>query len=135
PPPPASFSDVNAGFTAYDYSYFLHRLPSAPDTQYWVTQLNNGLPRAQMVKQLENSPEHHRIIVDVLYNLFLGRDADQGAVDYWNNFLASGGTIEQIESTIISSPEFFQNEGGGTDDGFIQAFYQDSLGCDLYQHG
>src|SRR5262249_7355338 len=123
----SSFSDVNAGFTSTVYSNLLYRQPSTQETQLWVTALNNGLSRPQMVEMVENSREHHRIIVDVLYHLFLGRAAEPGAVDGWTNFLDSGGTIEQLEETLVGSPEFFQVEGGGTEDGFIQAVYQDVL--------
>jgi len=128
PPSPSSFSNVNAGFTATAYNDLLHRLPSSQETQLWVTPLSSGLSRTQMVQDIEDSGEYDRIIVGVLYNLFLGRDPEAGAVDYWSNFLSSGGTIEQMERGLISSTEFFQVDGGGTEEGFLQALYQDTLG-------
>jgi hypothetical protein len=44
------------------------------------------------------------------------------------NFLGSGGTPEQAQSLIAGSAEYFQNRGGGTNDGFLTALYQDALG-------
>ena len=32
-----------------------------------------------------------------------------------------------MAAIIIGSPEFFQNQGGGTTDGFLSALYQDAL--------
>src|SRR5262249_22556840 len=42
-------------------------------------------------------------------------------------FLQQGHTVEQMEAGIISSPEYFQVRGGGTNDGFLAALYQDAL--------
>src|SRR5581483_1081914 len=42
--------------------------------------------------------------------------------------LAAGGTVEQVAAAIVGSAEFFQNQGGGSNDGFLSALYQDALG-------
>jgi hypothetical protein len=38
-----------------------------------------------------------------------------------------GGTVEQLEAILAGSAEYFQNQAGGTNDGFIIALYQDAL--------
>ena len=47
------------------------------------------------------------------------------------NLLGSGGTVEQLEAALSGSAEYFQNRGGGTNDGFLAALYQDALGRPL----
>ena len=57
------------------------------------------------------------------YQQFLHRGADQGGLDAWVAFLQQGHTVEQMEAGIISSPEYFQVRGGGTNAGFLAALY------------
>jgi hypothetical protein len=42
-------------------------------------------------------------------------------------FLLSGGTTQQLIESMVSSPEFLQEQGKGTSDGFLDAIYQDAL--------
>src|SRR5437763_1830968 len=39
----------------------------------------------------------------------------------------AGGRLEQVSPTLTSSPEYWQVRGGGTNDGFIAALYNDAL--------
>jgi hypothetical protein len=41
--------------------------------------------------------------------------------------LGTGGTNEQLQSAITGSPEYFQ-KSGATNDGFLNALYEDTLG-------
>jgi hypothetical protein len=41
--------------------------------------------------------------------------------------LAHGGTLELMDSWILSSQEYYQTRGGGTNDGFLDALFQDTL--------
>jgi hypothetical protein len=131
PPPPSSFSDKVAGFIATTYIDLLHHSPDAQSAASWETQLNSGLSRTKMVEALTSSGEHRRIIVDALYSLFLGRSPDAAAEGNWLQYLANGGTIQQIEPALAGSQEFFQVEGGGTEAGFLRALYHITLGRDL----
>ena len=41
-----------------------------------------------------------------MYQNFLGRDADQGGLNYWSNQVASGSmTLDQVANAIKQSPE------------------------------
>src|SRR5439155_7559098 len=42
--------------------------------------------------------------------------------------LTSGGSAAQMEAILLSSPEYLQVRGGGTDNGFLAAVYHDVLG-------
>ena len=80
-----------------------------------------------MVQDIEHSPEYLNDVVNGLYQQYLKRAPDSGAQG-WVNALENGVTIEQVAEGIVSSPEFFQREGGGTDAGYVAALYQDILG-------
>jgi Domain of unknown function (DUF4214) len=43
-------------------------------------------------------------------------------------FCGRGGTDEQLTAFLAGSAEYFQTRGGGSNDGFLNAFYQDALG-------
>jgi hypothetical protein len=45
---------------------------------------------------------------------------------YFTGLLLAGGTVEQVTAVIVGSPESLQNRGG-TNAGFLQAFYQDTF--------
>ena len=62
--------------------------------------------------------------VQTLYHSVLGRVADAQGLADWGNFLARGGTTEQLEAILIGSDEYFSNFGSGTTSGFLQAAYQ-----------
>jgi hypothetical protein len=39
----------------------------------------------------------------------------------------AGGTVEQVAAALAGSQEYFQNRGGGTNTGFLDALYEDAL--------
>jgi hypothetical protein len=65
--------------------------------------------------------------VQALYHQFLHRAADPSGLDTYVTFLGAGGTLEQLAAILTGSEEYFQVRGGGTDDGFLTALYQDAL--------
>src|SRR5207237_331630 len=58
----------------------------------------------------------------------LHRVADLSGLNASVQALSTGGTDEQVQVAITGSPEYFQTRGGGTNDGFLKALYQDALG-------
>src|SRR5262249_2688645 len=66
-------------------------------------------------------------VVDALYQRLLGRAADPGGHDYFVWLMGLGVTVEQVETVLISSPEFYQRVGG---DGptYLFAVYRHLLG-------
>jgi hypothetical protein len=63
-----------------------------------------------------------------LYSRYLHRAADAGGLHVFANFLSHGGTLEQAAVVLIGSPEYRTKRGGNTDQGFLDALYQDALG-------
>jgi hypothetical protein len=93
----------------------------------WTAQLQEGVSRGQVVLAIESSPEYRALQVQGLYRSLLKRAADPGGLASSIAFLAAGGTVEQLGAVIAGSQEYFQARGGGTNNGFLGALYQDVL--------
>jgi hypothetical protein len=65
-------------------------------------------------------------LVQAFYQHFLHRQADPGGLQNFVNDLGSGTTEEQVQETIVTSPEYFQLHGS-TNTGFVTALYLDVL--------
>ena len=74
------------------------------------------------------SVEYRARQVQNIYVALLGRHADPAGLNNAVAFLGQGGTIEQLKSAILGSPEFFQNRGGGNNAGSLNALYGTVLG-------
>jgi hypothetical protein len=93
------------------------------------TALDQGsVERPQILQAIQNSTEFRSRQIDSLFATLLHRNADVGGRQAFLAALANGATDEQIENTILASPEYFQNRGGGDNAGFATALYQDVLG-------
>ena len=104
---------------------------AAFDHQYVVTAFNTltgTIPNQSMLQPYENtlnadnvsllgvagliagSQAARRAEVQRVYQSFLGRGADPGALIFWSNYLV-GNTYRQMELQIVSSGEFAQRAG------------------------
>src|SRR5207244_2357290 len=61
------------------------------------------------------------------YQQYLHRAVDPGGLASFTGLLAAGRTGEQVAGALVGSPEYFQSRGGGTEDGFVNALFQDAL--------
>jgi hypothetical protein len=80
-----------------------------------------------VVQAIENSPEYRIVEVQDQYKSLLHRSPDPVGLKAWTDFLAGGGTNEQLEAQILGSPEFF-TRSGGSNATFVAAVYKDVLG-------
>jgi hypothetical protein len=117
----------NERFVAQVYLDVLHRPADPVGLGFWSGMLEGGASRSQVVLGIEGSAEFRALTVQNLYSTILHRGVDAGGLSSFTNMLANGGTIEQVEEALLSSPEYFQARGGGTNDGFLHALYQDVL--------
>jgi hypothetical protein len=119
------------------YRDLLNRQIDSAGLASWTLQLNQGASRLQVVQAIENDPgnEYRTDEVQALYMQYLHRSADPSGLGSGVAFLQSGGTVEQLAAAIAGSPEYFQNRGGGTNSGFLAAFYQDALGRPIDSSG
>jgi hypothetical protein len=129
--PPGVPSPMNAAATFVNQAYqdLLGRTAEPSGLAYWSGQLNQGLlTRIQVALDIEGSLEYRTVQVQQVYAQFLHRAADHSGLSTWTAFLQAGGSLQQLEADVVGSAEYFQSRGGGTNDGFLRALYQDALG-------
>jgi uncharacterized protein (TIGR03118 family) len=114
-------------FVAQLYRDLLHREADSGGLTFWTAMLGQNISRSQVALGIENTTEYRTVQVQAAYSLLLHRAADAGGLSGSINFLAAGGTVEQLEAILAGSAEYFQNRAGGTNDGFVTALYQDAL--------
>ncbi|HVA47726.1 MAG TPA: TIGR03118 family protein [Pirellulales bacterium] len=104
----------------------LHRAADVGALTFWSGALANGLTRADLVFAIEGSAEYRGDEVNQVYQTYLHRSADAGGREFWTSYLASN-TVEDLAAIIIASPEYYQNRGGASNDGFLSALFEDAL--------
>ncbi len=100
----------NQMFVAQAYQDLLDRPVDSSGLQSWSGALDAGtLTRNQVVQGIENSLEGRTLAVNHAYQQILGRQADTSGLNNFVQFLQNGGTVQQLNAILASSPEF-QNE-------------------------
>jgi streptogramin lyase len=119
---------VNLRFVEAVYKNLLNRDVDIPGLLFWENLLDNeGITRQQVIAAIGASPEYRGIQVQNFYQQYLHRAADPSGLATGTAFLESGGTPEQLATMLVSSPEFLQLQGQGTNDGFLKALFADAL--------
>jgi glucose/arabinose dehydrogenase len=119
---------ANQAYVTGLYRDLLGRAPDAAGLSFWTGQINAGVSRFQVALWFEASTEYRVIQVQGLYQRYLHRAADSGGLANAVAFLQAGATVERVAAALAGSPEYYQVRGGGTNDGFVSALYQDALG-------
>jgi len=114
-------------FVAQVYLDLLQRPVDPAGLAIWTNFLSAGNSRTQIVQAIESSLEYRALLVQAAYRQLLHRPADSAGLSSFVSFLAAGGTIEQMDSAIAGSAEYYAVRGGSTNDGFLNALYQDAL--------
>jgi uncharacterized delta-60 repeat protein len=105
---------ANQRFVAQAYFDLLLRSADSGGLSYWVGLLDRQqASREQVALGIESSPEYRAIQVQQAFGLLLNRGASADEVNGYTAFLAAGGTVEQMQSTIAGSPEYFGRLTGG----------------------
>jgi virginiamycin B lyase len=117
-------------FIKNDYLDVLGR-PADPDAIAWYVGqffLIDGLTdTGQLTQILLASQEWRDHEITSIFTTYLHRAPDPGGLAYWSGKLAQGYRIEDLESLIIGSDEYFFVRGGGNVTTYIQTVYQDLL--------
>jgi hypothetical protein len=118
--------------------------PDAGGLSSWVSALNSGMSRAQVVPAFSKSAEHiektragveaglwlkdyQAAIVARMYDTVLDRQGDAGGIINWTNTLKSGMSIKTMVDSFTGSAEFQMKYGALDDRGFVQQLYRDVL--------
>lgn len=121
-------SSANQRFVNQTYLDLLLRPADPAGLAFWSRLLNSQrVSRGQVAQQIAGSIEHRTRQVESAYQALLNRPADPSGLEFWVGFLMGGGTVDHLKAALIGSSEYFQNRGGGTDDGFLASVYRDVL--------
>lgn len=123
-----NLGNANQSYVNSIYVKLLNRPADTVGLGTWVTQLNNGMSRDQVALAIESTPEYWTVQVQSYYQKYLGRAADVAGLNSFVSLLLQGATAEQVQADIIGSPEYFQTKGGGNNQAFLSAVYNDVLG-------
>ena len=125
----------NQQFISQVYLDFLNRPADPTGLADWSALLDAGQSRQQVVYEIEQTQEYANVTVQQLYQRYLHRAADPTGLSDFSSQLLAGRTIEQVSASIAGSEEFFVTQGGSTNDGFLNALYQDALGRPIDSFG
>lgn len=117
------------------YDDLLGRPIDAGGWDYWQGVLNASPGRAPVAGALQNTAEFREAEVQQLFQRYLRRTAEAGAVAFFSQWLAAGARQEQIAEQLLASPEYFQQQGAGVNSRFLNAVYRDVLGRALDDGG
>ncbi len=95
------------------YTKALHRDADPNGSQYWSKELKNAQKTAKEVaKQFFNSKEfkeqnlNDEEFIKTVYQTLMGRDADEGGLEYWKQQLQNGVSREEMIDQFLNSEEF-----------------------------
>jgi hypothetical protein len=126
---PSFANTPNQRFIAQVYLDLFHQVVDPGGLTYWTSFLDQGVARNTVVFAIERSSSNQFQTLEVqqLYSHFLNRPADPAGLNYGVNLLNSGGTVQELSANLLGSAEYFLAQGGGTNQGFLEAMYQDVL--------
>jgi subtilisin-like proprotein convertase family protein len=127
--------DPDRKFIQAIYNLALGRPGSVQEWNPWVGLLAQPNGRFQVANQIERSLEARDHVVRGWYQTYLGRTPQNGEEVGFALAMVNGATEEQILTTILGSPEYFNHSatipgvGGGppSNTTFIRAFYAQLL--------
>ena len=128
--PNGSVGTANERFIAEVYRDLLHRQVDKTALPYWSNMLDQGQSRLQVVQAIIGTAMPGELGVDLVQGMFekyLGRDVDAAGLAFWMNILNFHETLEQTESNLVATPEFFA-KAGGTNDGYVTRLFELALG-------
>jgi hypothetical protein len=125
--PAATNADwINGAFQALFHRNFNS---SNPFDAGLLNGLNNGtLQRIDVTAEMELSVEGQTVNTNDLFQRLLLRTPQASELGFYQAFLSQGVSIQQLAGIIMSSDEFFNVIGNGTNGGFINAVYNAQLG-------
>jgi hypothetical protein len=122
-----STQNNNERFISQVYRDLLQRPPDPMGLSSWEQYLDQGGAASNMVTAIVNSPEYRVHLIDQLYGLYLNRAVDSSGLSNFLSQLNRGVTDESVAAQLAGSPEYFATRGDSTNQGFLQALYQDVL--------
>lgn len=118
----------NQKYVELTYYQLAERAVDTVSATLWVNELNAGVSRQTVAEQMLANHYSEVHVVDNLFQRYLQRQATAQDENWFSALLAGGISVEDISACLIGSQEYFQSRGGGTNNGFLAAVYEDVLG-------
>jgi parallel beta-helix repeat protein len=119
--------DKNGPFVYQVYEDLLGRAPTDGELSHWTGLMDHGTSARQIAAGLMRGLEYRTIEAQKAYHTYLQRDASAAELAAATHLLVAGGTVEQLQVQLVTSPEYWRLEGG-TAAGFLDGLYQEALG-------
>ena len=120
----------NSAFVFQQYIDFFDREPDAGEVSPWVSALDRGLSKADLIEVFMDS-EEFRFEGKFITQTYLGiltRDADYAGFRGWLGALLVGLSREQIVQVFLDSGEFQSSFGSNLTNGqFVERMYNNIL--------
>ncbi len=132
---PAGAADGVAAPAAEDlvtqqYQDFLARPPDPGGLEYWMRQLDNGVPAPALIQSMAEQPEFEQITAPLvrLYLAYFRRAPDFDGLVFWSGRLRAGQDIASVSENFAGSREFVITYGALDDGAFVDLVYRNVLG-------
>jgi uncharacterized repeat protein (TIGR01451 family) len=123
---PFAGGDPNTAFVTVLYTQILGGDPDPVGLQFWVAELQAGLPRVQVARAFWEGPQHRTEEVTSYFQIYLGRAPDAPGLQFWVSTMLGGMDETQTQLGFIETAEF--QAAHQTPDSFTRALFQDILG-------
>jgi Calx-beta domain/Domain of unknown function (DUF4214) len=136
PPPPQApvTTPQQRAFVTQIYRDVLRREVDPIGLENWAGQLAQGVSNTDVMMAIQSSPEARSRVVHDISLEALGRAPSADELNGALNAFHLGGTREQIKAALLATDEYFQ-QGGGTDEGFLETLYQKAFGRSIDNGG
>jgi hypothetical protein len=91
-------------------------------------KLSAGMPPKEAALGVLQSLEYRSLLIGGFYTAFLHRAPSPTELAAGLAQLGAGTADESLEAALLGSAEYLSARGGGTNDGFLDALFQDLLG-------
>ena len=91
-------------------------------------KLSAGMPPKEAALGVLQSLEYRSLLIGGFYTAFLHRAPSPTELAAGLAQLGAGAADESLEAALLGSGEYLSARGGGTNDGFLDALFQDLLG-------
>jgi hypothetical protein len=125
----AAHGGTDAGFVTALYHDILGRSAAPAEVDYWVGVLASQ-PRNVVAHGFLFSDEFLTNGIESAYVQLLGRNADAGALTFWEQALRNGLSDDQLKIALLTSAEYISqfSESPGLEASYVDSLYQKVLG-------
>ncbi len=117
----------NARFAKQLYLDTIGRRASTSELSSILGDLADGDTAKDVAGDLLDGDDYRTALVQSFYTNYLRRSGAPGEVAGWVSQLDAAAPVAQVREGFISSGEYALNQGGGTNEGFIKAAFEDVL--------